>query len=1109
MKTIFFIFILIFSLSQSYAQTFSLPIDLGGEEGASAVIKHSSGDYFIGGFYNDSTMVARLNPNGNVLWTKTYDFGPNTDYISSMQFTTSGDIIGVGTGVNISNAQSYYGFAFRLDINGNPIWKRNIKRGSSLTVLRALEEKPNGNYLCAGVFYNSNSKTNAFVMELDNLNGSNLWDSTYYQSTFNNGIDEDFSDLIYSPVNNSFYLAGRYATGSSALSYRPLLTKLSATGEREWTKIYSYPAGWNGGRLYSNGIDVDDDSLIMALHGKNASTSSNFDIGFKKTDLSGTSSWVRWYTSSIGASLRMYEVKNFSNGYIFSGRTANQNQDLFLIRTDKQGNIVWAKTYGTSAQESFDISHSDSRTTIDGNYVVTTGWSEGYGTNKDVILLKVDIATGLINNGLCSSDLLLNENNLPNYSELLPLINAEANVLNSTLTNSYNSIIYSNSNNIKESISDSIASNDTYYLCSGETVSVYADGSNTLSYQWSNGATSQAINLSATGTYYVDVHSGTCLLWSDTVHVQVQNLAPVDLGVDTVLCNSSDTLFFNVFQPVANYLWQDGTTNSSYNVSSSGTYSVLLDLNGCTVGDTIVVNYVNLPPIDLGSDTLLCFPDTLNLDASVSASGVSFLWQDGSINPTYSVSNSGIYSVLLDLNGCTDSDTIEVDYVNLQPLGLGPDTVICSLDTLTLDASISTAGVNYLWQDGSTNPTYDVYNTGTYSVLLELNSCTLSDTIDVSYINLPPIDLGPDTSLCFPDTFTLDASVSVSGVSYLWQNGSTNSAYNVSSSGIYSVLLNLNGCSVGDTIDVSYTNLQSLDLGPDTVLCPYDILILDASISTSGVNYLWQDGSTSSTYEVYNTGDYSVLLELNGCTQSDTIDVSYINLPPIDLGFDTSLCFPDTLTLDASVSVSGVSYLWQDGSTNSTLSVYGPGTYFVEVERNGCTNVDTIVADYLSTPALNLENQELCEGEKLQLDLVDQMTSFEWQDGSNGGLYNIYEPGTYSVFASNECGTDSATFEVYQIICECDIFIPNTFTPNDNNTNETFRIVSICPLELFELVVFNRWGEIIFESNDVNVYWDGMYLGLPVKDGTYVWKLKYKFIEGSTQSISGHINVLR
>ena len=1107
MRPLFFFFLL--TISQCFAQTYSIPVDLGDDEGASAIITHSSGDYFIGGFHNDSTMVARLNPNGTVIWIKTYDFGPNTDYISSMQFTSTGDIIGVGAGYNTSSPQSYYGFAFRLDINGTPIWKRYIKKGSTLTIVRALEEEPNGNYLCAGVFYNSNSKSNAFVMELDNLNGDRIWDSTYYQSQYNNGTDEDLSDLIYSSVNNSFYSVGRYQTGGGSLTYRPLLTKLNALGEREWTKIYNYTAGSSGGRLYSNGIDVDGDSLIMTIQGKNGGTSSIFDIGFIKTDLNGNSSWVRWYTSSNGASLRMYEVKNFSNGYIFSGRTENQNQDLFLIRTDKLGNIVWAKTYGTAAQESYDINQADSRTTIDGNYVVTTGWSEGYSSSKDILLLKVDIATGLIDNGLCSSDLLLNEINLPNYSEILPLINSGANISNTALVNSFNSITHTNSNNIKESISDSIASNDTYFLCPGESVSVYAEGSNNLNYQWSNGATSPAINLSTSGTYYVDVLSGTCLLWSDTVHVQAEDILPVNLGADTVLCNSSDTLFFNVFQPGVDYLWQDGTTNPTYNVSSSGTYFVSLDINGCTVGDTINVNYVNLQSIDLGSDTSLCFPDTLNLDATVNDPGVSYEWQDGSISSSYNVSGPGIYSVILDLNGCIVGDTINVDYVNLQMLDLGSDTVICSPDTLNLDATVNEPGVSYEWQDGSINSSYNVSSSGIYSVLLELNGCSIKDSIEVTYVNLPPIDLGSDTSLCFPDTLNLDATVNEPGVSYEWQDGSINSSYSVSNSGIYSVILDLNGCIVGDTIDVSYTNLQSLDLGSDTILCPQDTLILDASVSQSGVNYIWQDDSSTPTYSVNSPGVYSVTLLLNGCTMSDTLEVTFDSLPPVDLGPDTSLCFSDTLILDASTASSGINYLWQDGSTNSTHYVYNSGTYYVDIERNGCVNSDTLVAVYLSVPTLDLENQELCEGENLEINLDDKSTSYEWQDGSTEALYNIYESGTYSVFASNECGIDSATFSVSYTNCECDLFVPNTFTPDNNKINDAFKVVGNCQLEFFELVIFNRWGEIIYESNEIIKEWDGSYLGLPVKDGTYIWKIKYKFIEDPAESISGHVNVLR
>src|SRR5690606_22271529 len=150
--------------------------------------------------------------------------------------------------------------------------------------------------------------------------------------------------------------------------------------------------------------------------------------------------------------------------------------------------------------------------------------------------------------------------------------------------------------------------------------------------------------------------------------------------------------------------------------------------------------------------------------------------------------------------------------------------------------------------------------------------------------------------------------------------------------GTYWVDVNLNGCSKRDSIKI-YTKVGPIvNLGNDTTLCEKDTLRLD--VSTPGATYLWQNNTALASYTISQSGTYrlEVTTQNNVCTTRDTIIVSYISQPKIDLGSDTSLCEKDTLKLDATIA--GATYSWQNNSKSPFLDVSKSGTYWVDVDLN-------------------------------------------------------------------------------------------------------------------------------------------------------------------------------
>ncbi|MFH0894611.1 MAG: gliding motility-associated C-terminal domain-containing protein [Bacteroidota bacterium] len=277
--------------------------------------------------------------------------------------------------------------------------------------------------------------------------------------------------------------------------------------------------------------------------------------------------------------------------------------------------------------------------------------------------------------------------------------------------------------------------------------------------------------------------------------MEVCNRALVDLGPNKILCEG-DTFLLNANFPGATFLWEDGSTNPVHIVTQTGTYWVDVSTNNCVSRDSIHFTFNPLPVFDIGNDTTLCFGQILQLDAT--APGSTYLWQDSTTFPHYTITEEGTYWVRVLLSNCSRTDTLHVNYLNFQAVDLGADTIVCSYDSLVLN--VSDPGSAYLWQDGSTDSVYTINHGGTYWVQLSAAYCSRSDTITVNFETAPDVFLGNDTTLCRRLTLTLDATAP--NTLYLWQDFSGGPMYTVSQGGTYWVQVHKGHCNGYDTINI-------------------------------------------------------------------------------------------------------------------------------------------------------------------------------------------------------------------------------------------------------------------------------------------------------------------
>jgi len=315
-----------------------------------------------------------------------------------------------------------------------------------------------------------------------------------------------------------------------------------------------------------------------------------------------------------------------------------------------------------------------------------------------------------------------------------------------------------------------------------------------------------------------------------------------------------------------------------------------------------------------------------------------------------------------------------------------------------------------------------------------------------------------------------------------------------------------------DTIQVIYDSMPVVNLGNDTSICAGQSLQLNAT--NAGANYIWQDGSANPTYLVTAGGTYWVIVSSGVCPPAiDSITVTFNVLPTVSLGNDTTLCMGQSLILNATFP--GATYLWQDHSTGAVLNVNAGGNYSVTVtDANGCSASDTIDVNYNQLPLANLgADTTICPGHKIILDVTFPGASYLWQDGSTNPGFAIDIPGAYWVTTSLTGCSSSDTLNVASGDCECEIFMPNAFTPNHDGLNDIFKPQYYCSFSSYEMDVFNRWGKLIFRSTDIKQGWDGTENGTPALIDVYVWRVTYSAEDAlgnvTEKMVRGNVTLLR
>ncbi len=314
----------------------------------------------------------------------------------------------------------------------------------------------------------------------------------------------------------------------------------------------------------------------------------------------------------------------------------------------------------------------------------------------------------------------------------------------------------------------------------------------------------------------------------------------------------------------------------------------------------------------------------------------------------------------------------------------------------------------------------------------------------------------------------------------------------------------------------------------DSTSNPYDFTRLGSCLNRTvtftinrvngidSVKWDFGDGQQSQvlqpTHNYLNPGFYDVNLivyKIDCSGLNDTINRRiWIAASSGFLGTDTSSC--NVLSLEIGVEeIFGVNYLWNTGYNGSRITTTGFGTYWLEMEQNGCKIRDSINVTSKPKPVVNLgPDTSICKYNTVILNTGNTIyDTYLWSTGETAAAISINQTGTYYVTVSQSLCLASDTIVVKP--GDCEVFIPTAFTPNNDNKNETFGVIDDVAVQYFSMQIFSKWGQVIFNSNSISKKWNGTFKGKNMPNGAYLWMLNYIDRKGKKKYLQGTVLLIR
>jgi gliding motility-associated-like protein len=852
---------------------------------------------------------------------KTYANVDSSAGITDMVLTSDNELILVGGISNSSIYDGYDAFIFRADKNGNKRWELTLSGPAQQYIYKIIKTNDH-NYLALG-----QDDGRFFLLKLDG-DGNTIWRQKLYATMpANNPV----AHYIKEAADGSFYMAAFY----SEIPFAGMLfTKCDNMGNLVYSNHFQVPDvryRWGMNDL----VIKDGYTYIAGYHTYERTTS---DQGFlsKIENSSGNLLWTKTYNynNSTNSFLKIFDYSP-SQLCILGERSINGDDMNSLFMCDTSGAVQHVSYFQFGSYRQFGNASLDPS----GN-ILYANYHTNDATRFDLAICLVNPYTGI--------------QWAKRYPDILPLPRVSKILMDANNDIYCAGQIHPRRQHLFLGKFNHLGENG----CTAEDLPVQFGTATSSFDDYKLKQVAKSFNTVAAPapvfTNVINLEGTMC-----TVKNNCNVLKTEVIGRDTI-CMVGDTVSVRITKNVDCYTSPLFTYDKNsvsflryragialFTVKTPGSIAIVTQLNACdTLTDTVSV-FVSgsSTTLNLGNDTSLCSGEAIVLHPGAFFN--SYQWQDGSTDSLYQVAKQGKYYVVAtDACGNRFSDTIVVSLSPEIPVSAGPDRWKCNNDTLQLKAA--DGFVNYSWSntvDAITvsgqyivvNPSSDV----TYFIKAQKqDGCFAFDTLAVNVKYSSPIFLGNDTSFCQGDSLSLHAGAGF--VSYKWNTGSVSPQIHVHVAGSYILsATNAEGCSSVDSIKIiKVHNEPDLTLNKNSVLCAGENRVLDAGNHES---FLWNDGTTTRTLTIKNTGVYAVeVTDINGCRNSDTAVITRIAAPPQKfLPADTSICLYQSLIVKTNTTFR--QYRWSNNSTASFQEITQPGTYWVTVtDNNQCTGTDTI-----------------------------------------------------------------------------------------------------------------------------------------------------------------------
>jgi len=538
---------------------------------------------------------------------------------------------------------------------------------------------------------------------------------------------------------------------------------------------------------------------------------------------------------------------------------------------------------------------------------------------------------------------------------------------------------------------------------------------------------------------------------------------------------------------------------------------------------------------DLISDTTICQGDTVQLLAPL---GDSYTWspEDGlddpnSQTPMANPTQTTIYTITV-LDQCGTPDAYQLTVTVEDCLDCVGNTEIVEIDSTFLtfcpDSSVqlqATGASSYEWTADPTLSATDISNpivtpdttTWYYVTGYSIENCPTIDSV-LLFASLPPdVPANWETNVCNGITQTVNVGnlPNANGWTYSWfpttgldNPNIFNPTATVSETTVYTAtVISAQGCPATQIATINFTNdVDSIDFGT-VEICFGGKGVLDASI-ISYDDFEWEDNSIQPTLTVDTAGTYNVQL-LNtetGCVGFGQFEVIEGDRE-IVVQNSVSFCEGDSIEF---LPGNFQSYEWDNGSEEASIYVSSSGQSSVTVvDEQNC--ISELIFQHQVTPLPQptiIGDTFFFVGQTALLSVNQNYAAYNWSTGATSAQISVAEAGVYTVeVIDDQSCKGTSSIEVFTKN-PTTLLVPEAFTPNSDGINDMFRLISSEPLNDFSMKVFNRWGQLLYET-DQNDGWDGTFNNKNVPIGVYLYFIEATKNDDTVEMFKGNVSLIR